>query len=488
MTTILGTAEASATTGSIGLVARPSMASRDRLLIAMLLALSIVPCFWAERAGTGDLLSHVYNVWLVQQIKAGQAPGLSLATTHTNILFDVLLDHLVAWFGFGMGTKLGLALAVLIYTGGQIALWRAVAPRGWRAVSPLALMFSYGWLYAIGFINFYIALGLGYFAIALLWKSPRKRRQMAIVAALLLVAWTAHFVAVLMILAVIAYVVSAERLSARGKRLWFLVAALFLLAGHVFLRLYGHEQYEFRPQWRLGPEQLWLFSDRYAWFAAAVALLWVVGLVIVIRRKRSAILSDRVLQVYALVALAGIFAPFGVRWISYSVTLGLLPGRITAIAAVFGCAIAARAEFGKRLLVVSSLVTVAFFVMLYGDTRRLNEVEAEIESVIHQLPRGSRIVSNLDWPESRVHMWHLIDRAAIGYAYDFGNYEASSGHFRIRVEPGNTLLTWVPPEIDPLDTAVLLRDKGIPVYEIYDDNEGHYHARQLDLNAMEPVE
>src|SRR3954463_11560814 len=134
MTTTLGTAEPSTTAGSIGVVGQPLMVSRDWLLIAILLAVSVVPCFWAERAGTGDLLSHVYNVWLVQQIKAGQAPGLSLATTHNNILFDVLLDHLVAWGGFGMGTKLGLAIAVVIYTGGHIALWRAVAPRGWRAV------------------------------------------------------------------------------------------------------------------------------------------------------------------------------------------------------------------------------------------------------------------------------------------------------------------------------------------------------------------
>ena len=106
------------------------------MLVIALLAISAVPCFWTERAGTGDLLSHVYNVWLVQLIHAGQAPGLSLATTHTNILFDLLLDHLVVWFGFGMGTKIGLAIAVVIHTGAQIALWRAVAVRFLRRRRP----------------------------------------------------------------------------------------------------------------------------------------------------------------------------------------------------------------------------------------------------------------------------------------------------------------------------------------------------------------
>src|SRR5438270_13387489 len=119
MTTILGTAEPIATTGCMSLAAPSAIISRDRLLIVILLVVSVVPCFWDERAGTGDLLSHVYNVWLVQQIKAGQAPGLALACTHTNILLDMLLDHLVVWFGFGLGSKLGLAFVVLLYTGGR---------------------------------------------------------------------------------------------------------------------------------------------------------------------------------------------------------------------------------------------------------------------------------------------------------------------------------------------------------------------------------
>jgi hypothetical protein len=108
--------------------------------------------------------------------------------------------------------------------------------------------------------------------------------------------------------------------------------------------------------------------------------------------------------------------------------------------------------------------------------------------VVDQLPPGARVVSNVDWPLGRVQMWHLIDRACIGHVYDFGNYEASSGHFRIRALRGNTFLTWLPPEVDPVGSAVLLRRKGIPVYEIYDDDEGQYHVRQLDLDAMSDVE
>lgn len=477
-------------------------ARREGLWIAVLLAASVVPCFWTERAGTGDLLSHVYNVWLVQQIKAGHTPGLSLVATHTNIFFDVMLDHLVVWFGFGMGTKLGLAIAVLIYTGGQIVLWRTVAPRGWKAVSPLALMLSYGWLYAVGFTNFYLALGFGYYALALLWNAPRTPRKYGASFAFLAAAWLAHFVAVLMVVAILAYAIVAERLSSSTEQLrpgaehiarrrmlvLFGATAAIIGFGHVFLRIYGHERYDFQPQWRLGTDQVWLFSGQYGWFATAFALVWAIGLAVLIWRKRAEVLTDRVLHIYAVVALVAMLAPWGIRWISYSVTLGLLPPRITAIGAVFGCALAARAQLDRRVAIFTGIVALAFFALFYRDMREFNDAEADIEHVVQQLPPGARVVSDVDWPVGRVPIWHMIDRACIGHVYDFGNYEASSGHFRIRTQRENTFLTWVPPEVDPVGTAALLRGTGIPVYEIYDDDEGQYHARRLDLNALPDLE
>jgi hypothetical protein len=379
-------------------------------------------------------------------------------------------------------------MAVLIDTGGQIALWKTVAPRGWKAVSPLALMLSYGWLYAAGFINFYLALGFGYYAVALLWNAPRTPRKYGGAAALLAAAWLAHFVAVLMIVAIIVYAMVAERLTRR--RMWVLLAVTVAAVGlgHFLLQIYGHEQYDFQPQWRLGADQVWLFSDQYGWFTAAMALVWITGLAVLIWRNRGAVLSDCVLHIYVVVALVAVLAPWGIRWISYSVTLGLLPPRITAIAAVFACALAARAQLDRRVSIFAAIVALAFFALFYRDMRDFNDAEADIEQVVQQLPPGARVVSDVDWPVGRVQMWHLIDRACIGHVYDFGNYEASSGHFRIRVQPGNTFLTWVPPEIDPVGTAVLLRGKGLPVYEIYDDDEGQYHARRLDLNALPEIE
>jgi hypothetical protein len=431
----------------------------------------------------------VYNVWLVQQIKTGAAPGLSLAATHTNILFDRLLDVLVVWFGFGMGTRIGLAISVLVYTGGQLALWRKVAPLGWRAVAPLAVMLSYGWLFAVGFINFYIALGLGYYATALLWRGPRTWARWGAAIALLALGWLAHFVAVLMMAGVIVYAIVSERRSRKVKIGLFAAAAVLLVMAHVVLRfIYGEQQYTLEPQWRLGTDQVWLFSGRYARYSLALATLWIIGLVTLIRSKGARVVRDRVLHIYLLVALAGVLAPWGIRWVSYSVTLGLFPGRVTAIAAVFGCAVAARAQFRRRVLLFTSVVLVAFLLQMHRDQREVYEAEQEIEGVIARLPAGARVVSDVDWPIGRVQMWHLMDRACIGRVWDFGNYEAASGHFRIRAAEGNTILTWVPPEVDPVSTAALLKGRGVRVFEIYDDDEGHYHAREIDPAALPDVD
>ena len=60
-----------------------------------------MPCFWLPRIQAGDLSSHVYNAWLAQLIAAGKAPGLSIHTQWTNVLFDLELSAL-----WGLGPSL----------------------------------------------------------------------------------------------------------------------------------------------------------------------------------------------------------------------------------------------------------------------------------------------------------------------------------------------------------------------------------------------
>src|SRR5712664_2873110 len=60
----------------------------------------LIPCFWHRRIEAGDLGSHVYNAWLAQLIERGQAPGLYLARQWNNVLFGFFNYYLSLGFGF----------------------------------------------------------------------------------------------------------------------------------------------------------------------------------------------------------------------------------------------------------------------------------------------------------------------------------------------------------------------------------------------------
>src|SRR3974377_1881924 len=73
------------------------------LRISGVSALILLPCFWHYEIVSSDLGSHLYNAWLVQLIRRGEAPGLWIAPLHTNVLFDLLLSGRGALFGLHAG-------------------------------------------------------------------------------------------------------------------------------------------------------------------------------------------------------------------------------------------------------------------------------------------------------------------------------------------------------------------------------------------------
>src|SRR5580704_3843492 len=89
----------------------------------------LVPVFWHRRIEAGDLGSHLYNAWLAQLIRQGQAPGLWLARQWNNVLFDLLLSGLGSAFSLHMAEKIAVSFAVLIFFWGAFALIGAVARR-----------------------------------------------------------------------------------------------------------------------------------------------------------------------------------------------------------------------------------------------------------------------------------------------------------------------------------------------------------------------
>ena len=150
----------------------------------------LLPCLWQPRLQAGDLSSHIYNVWLAQLIEESRAPGLAIVPQFTNVLFDLMLSGLFRLFGAGAAQHIAVMVSVLVFVWGAFAFVSKVAGRrAWHAIACLAVL-AYGWVFHMGFFNFYLSLGMCFFAMALGWEY--RPMWLAGAALILLVACTAH--------------------------------------------------------------------------------------------------------------------------------------------------------------------------------------------------------------------------------------------------------------------------------------------------------
>lgn len=161
-------------------------------------AAMLVPCFWHSRIEAGDLASHTYDAWLAQLTERGQAPGLWLAKQWNNVLFDMSLSWLGGLVGLRLAEKLCVSAAILIFFWGAFAMIGAIARRAPWSLTPCIAMFAYGWTFQQGFLNYYISLGLAFFAVALLHRGRGLERALVLV--LLALAWMAHPLGVALLL------------------------------------------------------------------------------------------------------------------------------------------------------------------------------------------------------------------------------------------------------------------------------------------------
>jgi hypothetical protein len=114
-------------------------------------------------------------------------------------------------------------------------------------------------------------------------------------------------------------------------------------------------------------------------------------------------------------------------------------------------------------------IAAIFFLYLYMDTGTLNRMEAQAETLVHQLPPEQRVVATI-WPlpGSRVLIDHFVDRACIGQCYSYGNYEPSSGQFRVRAMPENGIVTANFDDTDAIESgAYVVLPQDLPMSQIY---------------------
>jgi len=182
------------------------------LLVSTLLA---GPCFWHRRIEAGDLASHVYNAWLAQLIEKGQAPGLYLVSRWNNVLFDITLLHLGKVFGFPVAEKIAVYACVLIFFWGVFAFVAAVTERAPWFLAPCIAMLTYGYSFNMGFMNYYLSLGLACFSLALFWGA--RGREWVYGAVLLPFVLLAHPIGFVWLIGTLAYVKVRAWLPAGGS-------------------------------------------------------------------------------------------------------------------------------------------------------------------------------------------------------------------------------------------------------------------------------
>jgi hypothetical protein len=453
--------------------------SEKKWAILVISILAILPCLWHRRIEAGDLGSHVYNAWLAQLIEKGQAPGLYIVRQWNNVLFDWLLLHTANIAGLAAAEKIVVCLCLLIFFWGVFSFVAAASGQPPWFLIPAIAMLAYGYSFNMGFLNYYLSLGLASFSVALLSRGRGFERLLGMFIAPLIL--LAHPIGLLWLAGMVLYLLLWTKLP----KWWNLLAPAAALAALFVLHWYLAHQSAFPVDWAHDPfylmsgvDQLTLYGQRYTvlgWAALAFGVLCVLVDVISRRRDSSFWQSVRLpagLYLVAIVAVA--FLPENLRPSVTGGWIGLLASRLTAICAIFGLCLMSCLKPRKWHLAGFSACAIVFFAFLYQDTQVLNRMESNAVALVSPLPFGTRVIATI-WapPGSRVSfIGHIADRACIGHCFSYANYEASSGQFRIRAHPGSPVVSASDDDTEDMQAGEYdVEDEDLPLKQIFQCDE-----------------
>jgi hypothetical protein len=423
--------------------------------------LVLVPCFWQSRVQAGDMGSHLYNAWLAGLIERGQAPGLVIASQTTNVLFDLLLAKLLPAVGAAAAERVAAALAVLVFFWGAFAFCAAACRRSPWNIAPVLAMLAYGWVFHIGFFNFYLSVGLCFFAVAQIWNG--RSRGWLVASPLLGIAYLAHALPVVWAAGIFAFAWLWRGLNRRSKAYLFGTCLAVLVLLHAAIVIFMRARWYTYQIWHItGADQLWVFGAKYEIFACALAAVWLWmafdrprqtqqlsnssrDLSNSSRDRKGASGSEKeasVLGVIAALSAAAVFLIPNAIWLpQYQHQLAYVSERMSLPIGVVVCAWLAGASARRWQSTALVILCLVFFAVLYADEAKLNRFEDEVDALVAQLPPNQRVVLSVLVPDSQVSpVDHMVDRACIGRCLSYANYEPSSGQFRIRVAGPTTLV------------------------------------------------
>lgn len=444
--------------------------------VAIVSLLLLIPCFWHSRIQAGDLGSHVYNAWLTEQSKNGHAPGVYTVRQWNNVLSDLGFSFFGNLFGWHVAELVVVCTSVLIFFWGVFSFVAAVTKRVPWTLLPCFLMLAFGYSFSMGFLNYYLSIGLSCFALAAFWNGGVGNWITALLLAPII--YLAHPIGFLWLGSTIVYV-SLRRILPRYLK-WLL--PVLALSSYVALRAYLADNTRFVGDWRPDPfywmngsDQLILYGHRYL-ILARVVLVWVVLCFLpyfagLIAKSKAEAKSFRLpVELYLVALTAAAFVPENIHSDLFAGWIGLLVSRLTTITAIFGFCVLGLIPLRKWQVAGFALCAVVFFVFNYQDTAKVSRIESNAQSLIVKLPPGTRVVPVVSAPDDwRVQfIAHSVDRACVAHCFSYSNYEPSSGQFRIRVRPGSWVVADSVEKSEAMSSGdYIVKTEDLPLVSIY---------------------
>ena len=443
--------------------------ARHFFVLLAISAILLIPGFWHRHIQAGDLASHTYNAWLTSLAAQGKAPGLWISSQTNNILCDILLFRVGSIIGFVAAERIVFCGVVLTFFWGAFCLAGAASGRRPWFLIPLLAMLSYGWTLNMGFLNFYLSLGLSFIGLAFLWRA--RKGDYLCAAALLPFIWTAHPLGFAWYSATAFYLLMARWLGSRWHWTFLLGILGIITLGRWYLLPHYRLEGTHIPFVLLNGGDQIVLGKRYLWLYAAL-ILSVIGCTwLDLARSPKNVqraLSSLPLQLFVLGFLGLALVP-DVIWLDiYAVPVTAIVFRFTLVLGVLGCCILARLNVRLLFAIVTGVIALVYFGLLFVDTAKADAMENRAESLVRQLPQGARvIVTFLPLSNLRIFAHHIVDRACIGHCFVFDNYEPASGQFRVRANVGARDAEWDPRIIEHMmDGTYVVTQDDLPTWLI----------------------
>ena len=372
-----------------GWSARFAARSRIGAVYVLVSLLLLAPCHWQPRLQAGDLS---YNSWLARLIESGRAQGLEAVHQTTNLLFDFILGGLFKVVGAEAAQRISVSLVVLTFIWGAFAFISAVSGRRAWHLMPVIAMLAYGWVFHMGFFNFYLSLGLSFWALALAWEW--KPWRLAAVAPILALAYLAHVLPVVWTAGLLAYLWLAGRTAPR-TRAWMIAVSLLAmvllraLAGGTLIAQWSLQQIFLTS----AADQRWTFDTKYYVVLMGLLLVWGTLFLELVHQWGTRRVASSIPFQVCVVGAAGVFLlPTTLLIPGFHHALVLIAERMALGVSVCVCALlgAARPRMLERYAVVA--VALIFFGFLYRDERSLNALEDRMQGAVAQSAPGHGVV------------------------------------------------------------------------------------------------